>query len=379
MRIIVFSPEGFVIYEYGAQITFVANLQQLAPHPALVETQANNSDSNDVGQSSVNCKLMSLLPKLEPREITFTWTVDGVQVETHHVQHLAWSLSSSNYNEVRIRLQFTPRQLPQHRRKDYVIGCASSNGEDDQISVRVAQQSAIDHQQALTNQELTDRVVPAIFNAESFDDLNSVEEEQLMRDHNLVDSPGVRRVQNGTIQNEPGANMCALSLGLQRKAALIVVDPSAFNKYEEQDFNSMLRHEAVHCNQYLDSQQNNGFWRAVRTVGEVPDDLDAVNHFLMTPLCECEAWLSYLEDPQTSYFFLYHYRAFSQLDDYFWKAGRLIRGMQESGEGWKLASRCNLRLDEWATRARQAFPEISDLLPNDRHYVRGAASLIASV
>jgi hypothetical protein len=376
MYIALENPTGFAILEYGTTVTLWAQAA-VDPVPIVGPLNAEQFVKLFLDEETTTCKKEEKKKKPEPVVITYQWTVDGVVVDQFN-DEADWSCPSFDVNTWIIKFRFTPRLIPALRRKNYVIGCAASNGATAGITLRVAQERAISTQALLTNAALTARVVPALVAAAEFDDDIADYVDTLRNENQLNDSPLTYRVQNGRI-TIPGANMAAVSVGIQRRGAVIVVDPSAYGTYETDDFNSMLRHEAVHCGHYLESHQEAGLWRMIREVLEVWDIRAESYTDLMTPCTESEAWMSYLTDPSVSYYFLRHYRVFARLDEYLWQAQRLIVGLRERGtrnpprpedERRTLASACEGLLRGIANRAAMVFPELKNLLPDDRDFVR---------
>ena len=200
--------------------------------------------------------------------------------------------------------------------------------------------------------------------------------------YDFSDGIAARRVQNA--RKNPigaGAQMCATAQHAARpRPACVAVFAGAFNKYAREDFNSMMRHEAVHCGHLLANATEVGFWRKVIAARLVHDPRADEETDLYTPMTESEAWLSYLNDPNASYYFLREYRVFTVLDDYLWKAERLIAGLRDrraSGEGFveegprkALADECQKHANKISMEARRLFPELSVLSSTARDSVR---------
>jgi hypothetical protein len=281
---------------------------------------------------------------------------------------LDWHLRSGTHNGPEIVLVLTPQQTVLLMRKSFVITHQYGTEAPSTISVRVAQQFWITPQAELTNDQLPDFFRNVCTHLPD-DPLSLTEEDEKIARHKLEKAPSQYRVQNGTIP-EAGANMCAVSLAVDRAAALVVVDKTAYG-FGSHSFCSMLRHENVHCIQYRESVTNGSFWHRVRDVQQVWDpDFDDWE-WLMTPVCECEAWLWYLQDNDASYYFLLTYRVFTELENYILKARTLIRGLREKGSkqrphldaGFReqLAQECEAYLTRIIMRVRALFPELQEL------------------
>ena len=306
--------------------------------------------------------------------VPHTWTVDTVCV-TPGASHPNWDLApNAAHNGQEIQLVFKPERSEALMRKTFTITYQCGTEEPVLINVRVAQEKYFELQKRIPNQDL-----PAFFrrvcNYLPDGAINDAETAGRMTQYSLALPPAECRVQNGNIQ-EPGAQMCAASLGLHSSAALVVIADDAY-KYDPPSFCSMLRHENIHCTQYTASIVATSFWGRVREAQQVEDD-DYGVVWLMTPICECEAWLWYLEDQTVSYYFLLNYRVFSELANNIYQSRTAIAGLRKKGskqhpkwsqqEREQLAQDCEAYLLGIIIRARGRFPEIVELSNTDPYF-----------